>query len=119
MKGTTNINANAPNFENDQENPEVPAEIFQILNIMHDTSDQLTFVSRETFVPLRDCKLHEKLRDASDRKDHFAMMEMRMIIDAALAREGYECCPFETEAAVSIMFEPDKFIALYDLLEAD
>ena len=32
---------------------------------------------------------------------------------------GYRFCPFEKEATVSILFEPDKFIALYDLLAAD
>jgi len=119
MEGTIIMNAHASTFGKQQDAPEVPAEIFQILNNMYDTSDQLTFVPRENFVPLLDCKLHEKLRDASDRKDHFAMMEMRMIIETALANAGYGFCPFETGAAVSILFEPDKFIALYDVLEAD
>lgn len=113
------MNAHAPSFCDKQDDPEVPAVIFQILNNMYDTSDQLTFEPRETFVPLLDCKIHQKLRDASDRKDHFAMMEMRMIIETALANAGYGFCPFETDAAVSVLFEPDKFIDLYDLLEAD
>ncbi|WP_299284517.1 hypothetical protein [uncultured Tateyamaria sp.] len=113
------MNAHASTFGKQQETPEVPAEIFQILNNMYDTSDQLTLVPRENFVPLLDCKLHEKLRDASDRKDHFAMMEMRMIIETAVAKAGYGFCSFETGAAVSVLFEPEKFIDLYDLLEAD
>lgn len=113
------MNAHASTFGKQQDTPEVPAVIFQILGNMYDTKNQLTLEPKETYESLLGSEFHQKLRDASDRKDHFAMMEMRMIIETAVANAGYGFCSFETGAAVSVLFEPDKFVALYNVLAAD
>jgi len=119
MEGTIPMNAHTSTFGNQQDTPEVPAVVFQILNNMYDSKDQLSFEPKETYESLLGCEFHQKLSEAVDRNDELAMVEMRMGIHVALADAGYGFSPFGSDAVFSMLFQPQKFIALYELLASD
>ena len=104
------MNAHTSTFGNQQDIPELPALVFQILSNMYDCKDQLSFEPKETYESLLGCAFHQKLSEAADRKYQLAMAEMRMGIHVALADAGYGFSPFGSEAVFSILFNPRSLL---------
>jgi hypothetical protein len=119
MEGTIIMNAHTSTFGNQHGMPELPAPVFPILSNWYDSKDQLRFVPKETYESLLGSEFCQKLGDAADRNDQCAAEEMRLGICFSLADAGCRFCPFGVEIIFSILFQPQRFIALYELLADD